>query len=181
MPSSNMRRLWSPKGKAREEGIDVTAADPSNLVGYCGLYCNACGIRQEKIKTAVNNLRDIIAHYGFDKMMSEFVQWEPSFKHYNEFDEVMDGLVQLFGDCPGCLQGGGDPNCKVRSCAKQKGYRTCAECNEAGGCEPLAPYRKGYKGLTPALQCIRENGIRSYAEGMQKKVDNGYSYVDESK
>ncbi len=176
-----MLELWSFKRQAHKEGVTMATTNPADFVGYCGLYCNACGIRQEKIKTAVSNLRDIITHYGFDKMMPELAKWEPSLKHYNEFSEVMNGLVKMFGDCPGCLQGGGDPNCKVRSCAKQKGYRSCAECSEAGTCENLAPYREGYKGLTSALQGIKENGIRSYAEGIQKKVDDGYSYLEERK
>jgi hypothetical protein len=150
--------------------------DSANLVGYCGLYCNACGIRQGKIKTAVNNLREIIACYGFDKIMPELAKWEPTLKHYNEFSQVMDGLVKMFGDCPSCLQGGGDPDCKVRTCAKQKGYRTCAECSEAETCENLAPYREGYKGLIPALQTIRQGSIESYVKEMQRKVDKGYSY-----
>ena len=154
----------------------MTTTD-ANFVGYCGLYCNLCGIRQEKIKTAVNNLRDIIAAYGFDKIIPELAKWEPCFKHYNEFDQVMDGLVKMFGGCPGCFQGGGDPNCKARSCAKQRGFRTCAECDEAETCETLAPYRKGYKGLLPGLQSIRQNGIGRYAEEMQKKVDDGDSYL----
>jgi len=158
----------------------MAETDLANLVGYCGLYCNACGILQGKIKTAVGNLRDIIAGYGFDKIMPELSKWEPSFKHYDEFNQVMDGLVKLFGDCPGCLHGGGDPSCKVRSCAKEKGYRTCAECSEAETCEPLAPYREGYS-LTPAHQSIREKGIEKYAEEMQKKVDEGYNYLDERK
>jgi len=157
----------------------MAETDLSSLVGYCGLYCNACGIRQQKIKGAVDNLRGIVATYGFDKIMPELANWEPSFKHYKEFDQVMDGLVKLFGDCPSCLQDGGDPNCKVRSCAKQKGYRTCAECNEAENCENLAPYCKGYKGLTQALQNIRQNGIDEYAEEMEKKVTKGYSYLEE--
>lgn len=159
----------------------METANPADFVGYCGLYCNACGIRQEKIKAAANNLRGILSHYGFDKMMPELAKWEPSLKHYDTFTEVMNGLVKMFGDCPGCLQEGGDPNCKVRLCAKQKGYRTCAECSETETCENLAPYRKGYKGLIPAHQNIRKNGIGSYAEGMQKKVDNGYSYLEEHK
>ena len=158
----------------------MAATDPASLVGYCGLYCNACGIRQEKIKTAVNNLRNVIAAYGFDKIMPQLAKWEPSFKHYNEFNQVMNGLVKMFGDCPGCLQDGGDPDCKVRSCAKQKGYRTCAECNEAETCENLAPYREGY-GLIPTLQTIRKNSIEKYAQEMQKKVDDGYSYLEEHK
>jgi len=154
----------------------MTETDSTNLIGYCGLYCNACGIRQGKIKTAVGNLRDIIAVYGFDKLMPELSKWEPSFKHYNEFEQVMDGLVKMFGGCPGCLQGGGDPNCKVRSCAKEKGYRTCAECGEAETCEKLAPYREGY-GLGPALESIKQKGIEGYAEEIQRKVDDGYSYT----
>jgi len=91
----------------------------------------------------------------------------------------MDGLVKLFGDCPECLQDGGDPNCKMRLCAKQKGYRTCAECAEAETCEKLASLRKGYKGLIKALQNIRQNGIQKYAEEMQRKVAKGYSYLEE--
>jgi len=66
-------------------------------------------------------------------------------------------------------------------CAKQRGYRTCAECSEAETCENLAPLRKDYKGLALALQSIRENGIGRYAEEMQKKVDEGYSYLEERK
>ena len=148
-------------------------ANSADFVGYCGLYCNACGIRQGKIKNAIDNLRSIIAGYGFDKMMPELAQWEPSLKHYNEFEQVMNGLVKLFGDCPSCLQGGGDPNCKVRSCAKQKGYRTCTECDEAENCDNLAPYRKNFE---VALKSIKQNGIGKYAEEIQEKVNKGYSY-----
>jgi len=151
----------------------------ASYVGYCGLYCNACGIRQGKIKDAVDNLRGVISAYGFDKIMEQLAEWEPSFRHYNEFNQVMDGLVKIFGDCPGCVQGGGDPDCKVRNCAKQKGYRTCAECGEAEVCEFLSPHLTGYKGLTPVLLTIKQNGVEKFAEEMQKKVDEGYSYLEE--
>lgn len=154
----------------------MAKTDLSSLVGYCGLYCNACGIRQGKIKNAVNNLRNIIAVYGFDKIMPELAKWEPSFKHYDDFRQVMNGLVKMFGGCPSCLKGGGDPNCKVRLCAMQKGYRTCAECSEAETCEKLAPYRKGY-GLSLTLKTIKQKDIGRYAEEMQKKVDEGYIYI----
>ncbi len=153
----------------------MAETDLSGLVGYCGLYCNACGIRQGKIKNAVNNLRSVIAVYGFEKIMPELAKWEPSFKHYDNFGQVMNGLVKMFGSCPSCLKGGGDPNCKVRLCAMQKGYRTCAECDEAEICEKLALYRQGY-GLLLALQTIRQKGIGRYAEETQKKVDEGYVY-----
>ena len=133
----------------------------------------------KKTKIAVKNLRDIIATYSFDKIMPELANWGPSFKHYKEFEQVMSSLIKLFGDCPGCLQGGGDPNCKVRSCAKQKGHRTCAECAENEPCKPLAPYREGYKGLAPALQDIKHKSLKKYAEEVQIKIAKGHSYLEE--
>jgi hypothetical protein len=141
----------------------MSETDLINLVAYCGLYCNACGIRQGKIKTAVENLRNIITSFGFDKTMPELSKWEPSFVHYDKFNQVMDGLVKLFNDCPGCFQGGGDPNCS-------------AECKESETCEPWAPIRKD-NGLSPALQSIKQKGIEKYVEEMQSKVDEGECYT----
>ena len=113
---------------------------PKNLIGYCGLYCGACGIYQGRIKQAVENLRKIIGAYGFDKIAPELAKWEPAFQHYGEFEKVMDGLVKLFGECPGCIGGGGDPNCKLRQCCGQKSYITCVECAEMGTCKKLEQY-----------------------------------------
>jgi hypothetical protein len=151
----------------------MPATDLASLVGYCGLYCNACSIRQGKIEEAVNNLSEIIARFGFDKNMPDLANWEPSFKHYDDFKQVMNGLVKVFGYCESCLGNGGDPNCKVRTCARQKGYRTCVECSEVNSCKKLDPHRKYFE---PALQSIRDKGVKGYAEEMQKKVDQGYSY-----
>jgi hypothetical protein len=172
-----MKILEGRDHRTHFEGVDMDVIDPVSLVGYCGLYCDACRIRQGKIKEAVNNLRDILDSYGFDKIMPDLATWEPSFKHYDEFKQVMDGLVKIFGYCAGCLENGGDPNCKVRLCARQKGYRTCTECGEAQSCQKLKPYRKYFD---PALQIIKENGVKGYARKMQKKVDEGYSYPAES-
>jgi hypothetical protein len=160
----------------KEEGVSVAAGDPADFVGYCGLYCNACGIRQGKIKGAVDNLRSAIASYGFDKIMPDLAKWEPSFEHYEGFKQVMEGLVKMFGYCAGCLENGGDPNCQVRLCARQKGYRTCAECAEAKSCQKLNPYRKYAE---PAFQSIKESGLQDYAKKMQKKVEAGYCFPTE--
>jgi hypothetical protein len=63
-----------------------------DLVSYCGLYCGACGIYQRRIKQAVENLRNVIEAYGFDKIYSELVNYEPAFQHYAEFEKVLDGF-----------------------------------------------------------------------------------------
>jgi len=149
-----------------------------NLVGYCGLYCGACGIYQGKIKQAVENLRNIIRAYGFDKFTSELTKWEPAFQHYTEFENVMDGFVKMFGECPGCVMGGGPPDCAIRECCKQKAYTTCAECAETKSCEKLKQY--GLRALE-RLQKIKTLGIDKWVKEMQNKVAAGYCYLDERK
>jgi hypothetical protein len=148
---------------------------PKDLVGYCGLYCGACGIHQGRIKQAVENLRKIISAYGFDKIATELANWEPAFQHYTEFEKVLDGFVKVFGDCPGCIAGGGDPNCAVRECCKQKAYATCAECVEMDTCEKLQQLVQNLK----ELRRIKAMGLDKWAEEMQRKVDAGYCYLDE--
>ena len=129
---------------------------PKNLVGYCGLYCGACGIYQGRIKQAVESLRSVIGAYGFDKIMPE--------------------LAKMFGECPGCIGGGGDPNCAVRECAKQKAYTTCAECAEMERCEKVQRYGPC---AMDGLRKIKAVGVGKWTEEMQKKVDAGYCYLDE--
>jgi len=148
--------------------------DSKNLVGYCGLYCGACGIYQGAFEERAEQLRAIIKSYGFDKIMPDLARWEPAFKYYKEFESVLDGLVKMFGSCPGCLGDGGDPECKVRECAKKKGYTTCAECKEAYTCEKLKPYLN-----KETLERIREVGVASWAEEMDEKVRSGFSYLEQ--
>jgi len=149
--------------------------NPRALVGYCGLYCGACGIRQGRIKQAVENLRKVIGAYGFDKFSSELAKWEPAFRHYPEFEKVMDGFVKMFAECPGCVSGGGDPNCAVRICCKQKGYTTCADCSDTSVCGKLQRYDWPLK----VLPRIKALGVDKWAEEMQKRVSTGFCYLDE--
>lgn len=154
----------------------LLSVNPKNLVGYCGLYCGVCGIYQGKIKHAVENLRKIIGYYGFDKITDELAKWEPSFQHYKEFESVLGGLVKIFGECPGCLSGGGDPNCAIRECCKPKGYVTCAECSDMETCEKLARYSWAKQ----QLQRIKSLGVDKWAEEMQAKANTGYCSLDEA-
>lgn len=153
---------------------------PTDLIGYCGLYCNACGIRQGKIKTAVQNLKNTISAEGFDKIAPQLANWEPAFKHHKEFEQVLDAYVKLFGECPGCIAGGGDPECKVRTCAKEKGYTTCAECTLIETCQHLEPWRKS-PDFQQRMQRIKQVGATKYAQEMENKVKTGYCYLDDKK
>jgi len=107
--------------------------------------------------------------------MPELAKWEQSLQHYAEFEKVMDGLIKLFGECPGCVGGGGDPNCAIRQCCQQKKFTTCVECAEIEKCEKL----RRYAWALEKLQEIKATGIEKWREEMQKKVDKGYCYLDE--
>jgi hypothetical protein len=150
--------------------------NPMDLVGRCGLYCGACGIRQGKIKQAVENLRKVTSTYGFDKAAPELAKWEPAFQHYKEYEEVMNGWVRMFGTCPSCIKGGGDPGCAVRTCSTQKGFVTCAECGEMDTCAKVKQY--GPRAIE-GLHKIKALGVDKWASEMQKKVSAGYSYLGE--
>jgi hypothetical protein len=155
-------------------------AKPTNLIGYCGLYCRACGIKQGKIKTAVENLQNTIKAYGFDAFADQLANWEPAFKHHKEFGQVLEAYKKLFGECPNCITGGGDPECKIRPCAKAKGYTTCAECAEIETCQHLEQWRKR-PDFNQRIQRIKQVGATKYAEEIENKVKTGYCYLDDKK
>lgn len=113
---------------------------PRNIVGHCGLYCGACGLYQGKLKQAVENLEKAVSTYDFEKIALELTNWEPAFQQYREFAKVLEGfdkIFGIFGNCPGCVAGGGDPTCSIRGCCEQKAYVTCEECIEMDTCEKL--------------------------------------------
>jgi len=123
---------------------------------------------QGKFTKAVQDLRNLLAAYGFDKSYSDLAKWEPAFKNYKEFEGVMDGIVRLFGSCPGCISSGGDPNCLVRVCCKQKARATCAKCAEINDCQ-VAQGRLQLE----ELRRIGDMGIDRWADEMKMKSDAG--------
>jgi hypothetical protein len=38
-------------------------------------------------------------------------------------------MIAAFGKCTGSQKGGEDPECQIRKCCEDKGFRTCAECS----------------------------------------------------
>ncbi len=42
-----------------------------------------------------------------------------------------------WGECAGCKSGGGFDACGVRLCATDRGFATCAECQEMDSCKKL--------------------------------------------
>jgi len=98
----------------------------TGLVGYCGLYCGACG----------SYLRE---------------------------------------RCPGCHQNERASWCKVRTCCREQGYATCADCTTVADptdCRKFTNFMSTAIGFLlrsdrrACIMQIREMGLNGHAENM---------------
>jgi len=147
--------------------------NPLELATYCGLYCGACDIYQKRISKAGNELKKILTAMDFN----EWAPQVPGLEDYAAFDKVLNNIITMFGECPGCMKGGGDPQCKVRLCAKEKGYKTCAECPEVP-CGNFKQLMEGYPQIVDELKEIKSVGLEKWCQKQQEKVDKGYRYSE---
>ncbi len=80
------------------------------------------------------------------------------------------------GRCPGCKAGGGFKGCKVRNCAKERGYDTCASCPESESCRKLDNFVSRLFGWffgtdrMGNLREIREQGLDGFLETRSRQT-----------
>jgi hypothetical protein len=121
-----------------------------NQIGRCGIWCGSCVVGNGTLKTLAKRCEHIIGGYGVD-------EWGAK-----DFDgkEFMKGLtsIQAIPICQGCLKGGGNEVCTIRSCASSKKLSDCMECSEMKTCKNLE-----------ALQKVRTGALRV---GMLAKPEN---------
>ena len=151
--------------------------DESSLVGYCGLYCGACAIYQQMIRKRATQLLEVFDAYQFREIAKEAKEWDAKLAFYPQFEEVLQSLMKMFGECPSCQSGGGPPVCVIRDCCKENGFSTCAECDKMH-CDKLEPQIQGYRGHLDMLRRIGEIGIDKWAKEMERKVKAGFSYIE---
>jgi len=151
--------------------------DELSLVGYCGLHCGACAIYQRMIKNRAMQLLKVLDAYQFREIAKEAKEWDPKLEYYPQFEEVLQSLMKMFGECPGCLEGGGPPVCIIRDCCKENGFATCAECNKMP-CDKLQPQVQSYRGHLAMLHRIKEMGKDKWAKEMERRVKEEFSYIE---
>ncbi|HNQ22195.1 MAG TPA: DUF3795 domain-containing protein [Phycisphaerae bacterium] len=102
--------------KAEQPPAPANPADDP-LVGYCGYNCRSCPARSENKEERLKMIE------GWNKLFG---------LHYTP-DKVPGSEP-----CRGCKSEGpiADELCKARPCAKEKGIRSCAEC-ETFGCPKM--------------------------------------------
>jgi hypothetical protein len=83
--------------------------DKENMIGYCGYNCYLCAARSDDIKLREKLVNAWRKYLGHEMYTTENVA------------------------CDGCKSKGNkvaDKNCQARPCAREKGFESCAQCNE---------------------------------------------------
>ena len=97
-------------------------------------------------------------HYA--KLKSKTIE---DFKEYPKFLSVLRHIKELRCSGP-CRLGGGDPQCKIRLCAKSKDLKGCWECQGRRECTFLDPLRGIHPNLDYHLSLIEEMGPSNWFE-----------------
>ncbi|NWF87727.1 DUF3795 domain-containing protein [Candidatus Bathyarchaeota archaeon] len=138
-------------------------------IGYCGVCCSHCGMRARIPKMAKELKRFVEAyHYG---------DWVGYITKDFVFEDFMKGLDWFANSCcNGCLLGGGMPNCEVRNCCKEKGFKNCYFCEDFSTCEKLVYQRQTYK-INDNYKKIKRFGYEKWLKEQEKKLKESFDNI----
>lgn len=141
----------------------------SVLIGYCGVCCSHCGM-QVRVPKMAKELRRFVEAYGYG-------EWIEHITRDFDFENFTEGL-QWFANsnCPGCLQGGGMPNCEVKNCCIEKGLKNCYFCKEFLNCEKLSYQKETYK-IDENHRRIKHIGYENWLEEQEEKLRQNFDNI----
>ena len=141
----------------------------SEYACYCGLYCGNCTVKM-KVEPASKVLYEEMKKAGFE----EIIHMIPDGDRFWSF---LKGMV-FDGVCVSCKAGSGNPGCKVRICAKEKGVEMCALC-ESYPCELFTRYFEGYPILKHDNSVLREKGMDAWSKLQNERQSRGFTYAED--
>ena len=140
-------------------------------IAYCGLNCRMCNLTTILPETA-QKLYQIMKDDGWE-FFGSIVH-----KEFNDFWKVLNSLAGLQENCPLCKGGCGNPDCKLRICAREKGLEVCAFCNSYP-CADLQEFQKGrYTFLEANNLSLREKGLERWLAEQEELVRKGLRNAD---
>ena len=134
---------------------------------YCGLYCENCAVKA-KIGHASKSLYDEMRKAGFE----EIIHFIPGGDGFWPF---LKGMADN-GLCGSCREGGGNPGCAIRICAKEKNVELCALC-ENYPCEAFAKFFEGYPTLKDDNALLRDKGMDAWGKLQDERKAKGFTYT----
>jgi hypothetical protein len=119
-----------------------------NQVGPCGITCGTCFLGAGTMAKAMEEADNYIN-------MSGIMEWAPMVPGGGDIDweatQKALGWMQKYAYCAGCEEGGGPPNCSIRTCAAEKGFELCNMCSELDACDKFAWLGEGSERLKEKL------------------------------
>lgn len=137
-----------------------------NDIAYCGINCRMCNLTTILPEAALK-LYQIMKDDSWELFGSMV------YPEFEDFWKVLYALSGMKDHCPMCKGGCGDPDCKFRICAKEKGHQLCVECTSFP-CEGLnAFYTNRYPYLLQSMARLKEIGAEAWLTEQQELVDKG--------
>ena len=136
---------------------------------YCGLYCENCAV-MTKVTPAAKVLYEEMRNAGF----ADVIQYIPGGDGFWPFLKSMaeDGI------CISCKDGGGNPDCAIRICAKEKEVEVCALCEEYP-CDKINVFQ-GYPEMKQDNELLRAQGMDAWAQLQDERRKNVFTYSRET-
>jgi hypothetical protein len=140
-------------------------------VTYCGLYCKHC-VNFARIPQQAKALYDTMKREGYEY----FGPYESP--EFNNFWKHLGKIATPDKDNLGCRTSGcGNPNCKIRICAREKKQDICVFCEEYPCCNFEFLIRQ-YPALLGDGEKLKEMGIDAWLEEQEERCKRGYCFSE---
>jgi hypothetical protein len=103
----------------------------TNQIGPCGIICGTCILGNGSVSKNAKTTFDYINMIGIK-------DWAPMIPggrdlNWEETEKTLKWMTK-YAFCAGCEQGGGPPDCEIRSCAKSRSFEVCNNCEKLEDC-----------------------------------------------
>jgi len=153
--------IKSRPGKKEPSKQNVSEFSDKDLVAYCGINCKDCKARSKRRVELAKLFKESLQELPLE-LFSEIL---PPFKNVNQVMDFLEFLPQLGQVQTCCISEKmpcGKPDCEIRICVKNKGFRTCAECADYRTCTKLDFLKPHHETLLSDLDLIKEKGLDHY-------------------
>ena len=127
-----------------------------NQIGFCGIWCGSCPAGNGSIIELTRRYEEAVKKNRMEK-------WAPKDFDFREFMKGLNSL-QKISLCRGCLQGGGNSTCTIRTCAKEKKVSSCSQCELLMNCKNFEILEKSHPTIKQELVKIKNTDRRQLIE-----------------
>ncbi|MHC4575052.1 MAG: DUF3795 domain-containing protein [Planctomycetota bacterium] len=138
------------------------------LTAFCGLYCLDCIPSKSQFFSLAAQLEEMLTELKFDSYAALKSRENGVFEDYPKFLNVLKEIRRLQCTVPcrngPCSEAGCVPDCQIRSCAINRGYEGCWQCDKCRTCELLTPMKNIHPGLEHNLEIVTKHGLEEWSD-----------------